>query len=145
MNPVETLFRLSERGNDIVPFDVAIASDSEDLLLRSMREGGGREESNAKGTIGELWLEMFLLRHGYEPYLPLPGRLAKHDMLAVHIESGKVVKIQVKSSVSPNTSPVMKRPEPNQIYVQLRFFECDSSGKNERIHLQPVVGDMLEE
>jgi hypothetical protein len=54
------------------------------------------------GTIGEMYTALNLLERGYEPYMPLPGRVAKYDMLAHDIETGIIYPVSVKTSASPN-------------------------------------------
>lgn len=54
------------------------------------------------GTIGELHIAIDLMERGFEPYMPLPGRQAKHDMLAYDIETGAVYPVSVKTSSDEN-------------------------------------------
>ena len=56
------------------------------------------------GTIGETYVALNLLERGYEPYMPLPGRSAKYDMLAYDTETGTVYPVSVKTSTDVEKS-----------------------------------------
>lgn len=138
MKPVRDISSLHEHGSVIVPFDVGIVNGSVDLLQTAMQGKMRRELTAVKGTIAELWLAMYLLRHGYEPYMPLPGRSARHDMLAVHRATNKVMRVQVRALFSKKSARCLTAPS-NQIYVRLQFFDSDHNGNVRGMNLPPVV------
>lgn len=49
------------------------------------------------GTVGELYVALDLIERGFEPYLPVPGRQAKYDMVAYNPENGIIYPVSVKT------------------------------------------------
>lgn len=88
---------------DIINISSDVVDASQDVLRDGRQIGTAR---SVKGTIGELHVAAWLLQHGYEPYFPAPGRNAKDDMLAVHIATGKVCRVQVKATEGEGDIPI---------------------------------------
>lgn len=54
------------------------------------------------GTVGELYVALDLMERGFEPYLPVPGRSAPYDMLALDAKTGSVFPVSVKTRSCDN-------------------------------------------
>jgi len=105
--PVDVDLSQLEPGNAIAALDVVTVNDSKSMFQPAARKKSKGPENGVLGTIAELEVVKILLEHGYEPYLPLPGRAAaKIDMLAINMATGEVSRIQVKSSFTDSKSIV---------------------------------------
>lgn len=116
--------RLISPLKDIIDISSEVVDTSTDVLRDERNIGLAR---TVKGAIGELHVAAWLLQHGYEPYFPAPGRNAKDDMLAVHIATGKVCRVQVKTTEGNGEIPVAFSK--GQVLAKVfLFYAPDDSG-----------------